>query len=590
MSTYPPMPYRSMSFHRMDDGPPLDADLVALGAQIGFNDVTFQMGGMQGGVLERCAWLRKVYDQFGYRELCTGNRLTISAWMYELNSCGADEFGPFAAGNDRLFREIGERYRRGLGGIFPELDHVVLSVSESKFWVGQDPAMMARLIGTIHEACAGLGKKLIVKTFAWHPEQAAGIVAAARQMPPGVIIQTKCVPQDWNPRNIHDPFIGIFPDHEQFLEVDAFGENAGMHFVANCRLSEMKRQFDHWRSRGVQGISVRVSRRVARDPGDPDQTWYDSILGNAQEANLWFLGAAASGGSDDPELALRRYTAHRFGDGLAEPMARVLRHTGEVVAEAQCVDCYTFGRQHPLRGITNGYAAIPTQHGSVSVTPQGERIDTSEDSIRTGDHRSRLAHLRVAERYEDADDLLNRNPFHLNWSAHRWDRSYEPLYRKLRRGDPEVIAAKADGYRRWLACADESLAALADLEGRLPEEAHAFVQWKLQENRYYLIVRSELALAWLKAERRLYTDSAAERGRLLPEIEQHLSRILACHHAHGHESYHGRWLGRERRFIRGAYFKAASCVAEFRRFWGLEQIPATSTPGEHAPGLAPSGS
>ena len=171
--------------------------------------------------------------------------------------------------------------------------------------------------------------------------------------------------------------------------------------------------------------------------------------------------------------------------------------------------------------------------------------------------------------YEDEEDGLGRNPFARNWSVWRWDSSRLPAYRKMRRGDPETIGTKTESYRKAVAVARESLRAIDEAAPDLPENACSFFRFKLEENEFHLRSMCEIELAWLKAERRLYTSSGEERGRLRLEVERHLHTLEDLEKRTG-ESLTVQWLGRYRHLKRGAYLDLPVFTKNFRRYFAFD--------------------
>ena len=530
-----PFEYRSLSFHQ--SWPNLE--LIRRGAELGFNDLTFQT---EGGTLSRLSDLRERADQIGYFRLARDLGFTITVWVHEFNEVESD-WGALRARNRRLWDEIRSRYEWVLGTFMPEIDQLALTVVETGADATQRDVLL-ELVATMHDVCRRHGKRLILRTFVHHPEQQEEVIAAIGRMPDDLVIMTKCVPQDWHLRHVDHPLIGNVGGRLQFVEVDVMGEYWREDRLANCFTGELERQFRYWAARGIGGISVRVDR------GWEPWKRQASVLHEAQEANLWILGMLASGATDDPADAWQAYATREFGAASSEAMIAALRPTGRVVEESLCVGRESFG---------NGRQRIPA-------------VETMRGQLRPGQDR---ADLPVASAYDDAEDALGRNPFHRNWSVFRWDPAYREAYQRLRRGDPAFIEEKRRGYTSALRTADECLRHLDAVRGDLPPGAHAYFRFRLEENRLHLIAMCEMELAWLKAERRLYTDDAAERARLLREIEGHLAALARLDEEHGEETLRTTWAGRHRELLRFAYVDIPGFVREFRRYFGVGEAVTT---------------
>ncbi|MFL0250151.1 hypothetical protein ACJDT4_06925 [Clostridium neuense] len=78
----------------------------------------------------------------------------------------------------------------------------------------------------------------------------------------------------------------------------------------------------------------------------------------------------------------------------------------------------------------------------------------------------------------------------------------------------------------------------------------------------------ELELAWLKCERRLYTNSKEERQKLLPEIKIHIDNLKKLNDRKG-ERLHCCWMGKEYHLSRGEYIDILEFIKMFLNYWQL---------------------
>lgn len=512
------MKYRSMGFHR---GEP-NIELIKLGAQLGFNDIQFQTeSGTIGPILD----LKKRADEKGYFSIAKELGMTISIWVHELEDYD-ESWGQVALDNEKLWKAISERYDYIFSELLPEMDYLVLTVVETQINM-TDSSLLEKLVMTIYEQCSKYGKKLIFRTFVWHPDEEESVVEALDNMPRDIMIMTKCVPQDWHIRSINDRLIGNVGSRTQFVELDIAGEYFRMDYVANCFTDLLSEQFKYWVEKGCEGLVVRVDRWTYPAPRK------NIVLGQAQEANLWVLGYLASGKSNNTDEIWNNYAQYTFGEQAAKVMIEVLQPTGKVIAEGLCVGHETFGDTR------ENIPGIHTMSG------------------------------RIASAYSDEEDELYLNPFHSNWSVFRWDESYLEEYHQIRKGHTEIIRRKTDDYINILSIADKSIELMNTIKGALPEGAYDFFHFKLEENKFHLIVMCEMQLAWLKASNRIYyCKTEDEKSNMMSEVKAHLAYLERLTERYN-ESIDSVWQGKHYHLKRGEYIDITGFLTEFKRYWNL---------------------
>ena len=522
---YVPMPYRSMGINGWR---PLDMEMIELAGELGFNDLQITVVGSH---FDLYFDFRGRANEVGLFPLTRRMDMTTTLWVREFYNQN-QRWGLSTVDNTTYWAGIHRRYV-GLAQLYPELDHFILTIVESDKWpTSCEPAVIAKLVNTVNEALQGHGKKLIFRTFAWHPEQAQRIGEAIPHIPEDVIISTKCVGNDWNYRQSHHPLIGKVGEHKQVIEMNLFGTWQREHFVANAYTDEIKRRFDFWAEQGCYGIFV-----------PPDgRTRQSRPIGNAQEMNLWALGRLAGGETDLGKVWLD-FCRRRFGPKAASTMVEVLRPTGAVLDESLHVGREFFG--HP----ENGIPALREMAYSKA------RYETDEEAARVPED---------LEKYSFAT-----NPFTINFCTWRWDPSYIPTFHRIRQGAPEIIQDKLDRYHEQLAQARRSLALLETVKDNLPPGGYAFTRWKL-ENEWHLQVMTEMEMAWLKASNALYfCQTEGEKEAKRQEVEGHLT-ALGVLNRRSVESIQVTWQGIDYYFRRGEYINIPGFIDEFRRYWDME--------------------
>jgi hypothetical protein len=327
-----PLPYRIVSFHRGR----ADKNLIKLAAQLGFNGVQFQIEGSNDyGIADFAA--RDAREHLV--DYCHSLGMSVTVWVHELSDLPGpwmpEYLGPENAQNEQLFAYLGKRYEWILGTAIPNVDGLALTVVETQIRA-TEPAMLLRLCDLINTKCKEHGKSFMLRTFVWHPQELAGVMAAVKKLPPDAVIMSKCVPQDWQMRGANSAEIGAVGDRPQIIEFDVAGEYFLRNTGANCMPALLKKQFDYEVSKGVQGICVRVDRND------------DSVLFQPNEVNLWALGLLASGASDNVADIWKRWATYRYGAAAAPGVIRALMPTSEVMAELLSVGPFTFGDTRKL--------------------------------------------------------------------------------------------------------------------------------------------------------------------------------------------------------------------------------------------------
>jgi hypothetical protein len=89
------------------------------------------------------------------------------------------------------------------------------------------PDRFAKMISTIYNVCEEFNKDLIVRTFLYEPVELEWVKQGLLKSDHNVIVQSKCVPHDWDPYYPHNPLIGAFPENRQIVEFDCSSEFTG---------------------------------------------------------------------------------------------------------------------------------------------------------------------------------------------------------------------------------------------------------------------------------------------------------------------------------------------------------------------------
>ncbi|MFW6061257.1 MAG: hypothetical protein ACOC93_00460 [Planctomycetota bacterium] len=521
--------YRSLSFHESHP----DLELIRLGRRLGFNDLTFQT---EKGTMPRLEDLAKRAEAGGWFRLARELGMTVTVWTHELNELDP-EWVAICPNNVKVWDGIERRYRYVLDELLPEIDNLCLTVVES----AHDTAnrrLLIELVKRLNRLCRQRDKRLILRSFVHHPDQAAEVTSVLADLPTEVSVLTKAVPQDWHLRHIDNPLIGAVQGREQFVEEDIAGEYFWEDRVANCFTNVLERRFRHWQQHGVAGLSVRVDR------GWAPRVRQARILHRPQEANLWALGylAADKGTVED---AWRDYSRERFGPA-AEAMTRALRPTGKVIGEALCVGRESFGCPRHIHPIQAVLRHRPGQKWGVQ--------------------RNREA--RAEEMLKREDELVI-NPFHNYWSVFRWDPSFRDEYEALRRADPAVIERNRETLARAAELAEQCLRDFEAAADTLDPRQARLLRFLLEENRLRLEAGGGMQQAWLTGARSVLADGPAEKEEYRQRCREHLDRLDELRVAHESRKVAGEWAGRAYHLVRFEGIDLAGFIVDMRRYFQL---------------------
>jgi hypothetical protein len=342
----PPLPYRIVSFHQGK----ANIELIKLAKEAGYNGVQIQT---EYGTLKPLQEFAEYNQRTQLIENCHKLGMEVSIWVHELNDIpkqfllkpGTGKLKPGEilsnygfTGDDRivlnlndpkLWALLDERYEHILKDLIPDVDALVLTVTETQV-PATNPELFKRLLQLLDDKCRKYGKKLQVRTFVWHLNDLSNLMPTIKELPEDVIIMSKCVPQDWHLRSINGLELGRVGSHEQIEEWDVEGEYFGLNKLVNCMPELLQRQFAYGMSQGIKGVCVRVDR------GN------QSVLHQPSEVNMWALGLLASGEVSTVDEVWKTWAIHRYGDKAGPAIIPALIHSTDVVQETLYIDNFSF--------------------------------------------------------------------------------------------------------------------------------------------------------------------------------------------------------------------------------------------------------
>lgn len=233
---------------------------------------------------------------------------------------------------------------------FRNVDGLVLTFHETQYEVYNDnevvsrlskSARVAKLINTIWAVCKKFGKSLVVRTFAYEPEQLQwikeGILHANRK----VIVETKIIPHDWDPYYPNNPLIGAFPGRKQIIEFHAAAEIGGVNNTPYACVAYFKRRLKYDLTKNISGYIARV-----------DVGTYYHALGTPNELNMYTLFRLAQNPDVPVDSIYQDWAVSRYGFRAAPYVISALKRSFGISNETY----YTLGFW-----ITN-HTALPTYY------------------------------------------------------------------------------------------------------------------------------------------------------------------------------------------------------------------------------------
>jgi hypothetical protein len=247
--------------------------------------------------------------------------------------------------NEKLWKWLYERYQRVADRV-PEVDGIILSLTESEWQVHRDPSdpqhfnstariisrltpaqRMAKVINTIRNSLHARGKSLIVRDFLRSPREIDAFLEALRATPDDVIVYTKCVPNDWQYCYPPHPLLGKVAPHRQVMELDLYNETGG--FLDSVMLAPeyYRAQLRLARDRKLVGAIARVDDGFATNRDTP------------AEFNVFAYNRLMQNPDADVEPLWREFFEPYYGPQAAAVAIDCLKRSFELT----CAISYTLG-------------------------------------------------------------------------------------------------------------------------------------------------------------------------------------------------------------------------------------------------------
>ncbi len=261
--------------------------------------------------------------------------IKVDVWTHELNGIPKELMvdDRVDLDNPAVWEFVKTKYDR-LYKLCPGIDGLVLTMHETQQSVYSDTKVsssispqrrVAKLIDEVGSICAGFGKDLIVRTFAYEPPQLWYIVKGLKLCKADIIVMSKCVPHDWHPFYPFNPALGNVGGKRQIVEFDLGNEYTGLSTIPYIDIDYVKKYLDYAVKQGVAGAVYRVERLAWRAVDTPNQAVIDI-------STKLLLDPEA-----DHHTLYRQWLAAKYGKPAVEPLFSAFMRTQEIVSKSMYV-------------------------------------------------------------------------------------------------------------------------------------------------------------------------------------------------------------------------------------------------------------
>ncbi len=268
-----------------------------------------------------------------YIEIANGLGMSVDLWTHEFAGLPEE-----ITRQDKWFDrpEVWELLDARYDALFkamPGLNGVVLTFHETEIMVfdveSEKPLheRVAMLINRLHATLKRHGKTLVVRTFAYEPNQEKGVSKAFESIDPEVILMLKCVPHDWQVFYPHNHAIGKYPERKQIIEFDPGAEYYGVGRVPYLYPEYIRFRLDYARARNAHGYVARIERHThpSAIPGITEDSGWNAI-------NLYAFKRFAEDTTVTPDQVWQEFVSKEVGAGAhVAPLIEALKLTDDVL-------------------------------------------------------------------------------------------------------------------------------------------------------------------------------------------------------------------------------------------------------------------
>lgn len=261
------------------------------------------------------------------------NGIKTWLWIHELEDIPKQYIkdGATQLDDPKIYEFLMNRYRKVFTD-FPSFNGVMLTFHETRYKLFDDseavsdmspPERFAKITNTINQVCKEFGKDLIVRTFVYTMEELEWAREGFSMTDTAVIIQSKTVPQDWEPFFPHNPAIGAFPNHRQIVEFDCSNEYTGKNFIpyTSPEYFAYRWRYD-LKQPGVKGFNIRLNHHG-----------YDALF-TPNAINIYTIYRLTMDSTVSTDQIWQEWTTKQYGSDAALHIEAALKPTFDIVNKA----------------------------------------------------------------------------------------------------------------------------------------------------------------------------------------------------------------------------------------------------------------
>ncbi len=258
---------------------------------------------------------------------------------------------------------------------FPGFDGIILTFHETRFKLFSNeevksslsmPNRFAKMINTIHSACIKYDKDFVVRSFLYEPQEMDWFSQGLEKVDEEVILQSKCVPHDWQPYYPHNYIIGKFPNRPLIVEFDCSSEYTGKNRIPYTSPDYFTYRWGYAIGQpGVIGYTARL-----------DHGGYDAVY-TPNEINLYTLYRLTQNPALSAEQIWRDWLEARYNSTAAPLLQKALEPSFEVVNKSLFVKKFWITNHSKLPDFDYANSHIQS-HSTAKWMPQDTTLKRIE--------------------------------------------------------------------------------------------------------------------------------------------------------------------------------------------------------------------
>lgn len=309
----------------MDKAPDYDINTIVFSHEMIWN--TMQLYGTSRRKTEKGGVGKKLQELTEYAQ---SKNLKVWIWTHELADV-PDEYiknGIVQMDTPGFWHWLEDRYIKMFID-FPQFDGLMMTFHETEFKIFDNtevasklsmPDRFSKLIGSIYKGCKKYKKDFIVRTFVYEPEELEWLKQGLDKVSDEIIVQSKCIPHDWQPFYPHNPLIGAFKNKRQIIEFDGSSEYTGRNHIPYTSPEYFSFRWKYaMKSPEVVGYNVRLNHAN-----------FDALF-TPNEINIYTLSKITQNPEITPEAIWSDWAKERYGVDSSREIIDLLQPSFDIV-------------------------------------------------------------------------------------------------------------------------------------------------------------------------------------------------------------------------------------------------------------------